>query len=401
MNHNNGSCGCGCGGPIVPAPYPYMNQRYYACDCCNHMHQPTPKTKYPSNGPMQENAFMLVNNTPYIIDNSNVSYGTKLSASESIYTRISSRKDISCVNLAGTIDMTGNIVTNTAMNAFFVQTVENEYEKLETMLDIQKSTVQFKLYFHVEDAQGGVVFESTTVANVQKYQFHYTDVQDYFVTSFRQIFCHEIPSLDFQGVYNLFLDRIEAYVNVIKTKDHVVDEMNPYYQFTNNNTNIAIQHDTIQAQEPDGATMIASVDLNWCTAFQANLTTKLKFSFTAFMSNMIASGNTFDVYNALYHPTEQIIDTLKQQIAVLTTAVTDLQIKVATLRADVDNFYYTSEEYYKNHFYHEGALVWITKGTLYQVNASYTTTDDESVTVQEAFDADIEAGRLIPVVSAI
>jgi hypothetical protein len=189
-------------------------------------------------------------------------------------------------------------------------------------------------------------------------------------------------------------------VNVIKTKEHVVDDMNPFYQFTNNNTNITVQHDTVKTTEPDGAIMIASVDLNWSTAFQANLTTRLKFSFTSFMSNMILAGNTFNVYNALYHPTEKEIDTLKQQISVLTTAVSDLQIKVATLQADINNFYYTSEEYTKNNYFHEGALVWIDKGTLYQVNESYTTTDDPDISVRDAFNTDIAMGRLIPVRTA-
>ena len=40
-------------GPIVPPMYPYMGQNYYACDCCAHMHQPTPNTQHPTNGPLQ------------------------------------------------------------------------------------------------------------------------------------------------------------------------------------------------------------------------------------------------------------------------------------------------------------------------------------------------------------
>lgn len=397
---NNNQFGCGCNRyPYLPPMYPYMGQNYYACDCCNHMHQPTSKTQYPSNGPMQENGFMIINSNPYIIDTDNVSYGTKLSVSESIYTRISSRKDISCVNLAGTIDMTGDIVTNSAMNAFLVQTIENGYETLESLLDVEKSTVQFKLYFHVEDGQGGVVYETTTVSNVQKYQVHYTDVQDFYVTSFKQIFTHIIPSLQFQGVYNLVLDKIEAYMNVIKTKDHVVDDMNPFYQFTNNNTNIAIQHDTIQSTDPDGAIMIASTDLNWHTAFQANLTTRLKLSFTAFMSNMILSGNTFDIYNALYHPTERELDTLKQQVSILTGAVAELQLKVATLENTVANLHNTLEVYTKDTYLREGTLVYLDAGKLYQVPAPYTTSDDPELTEREAMEIDIQAGRLVPVTS--
>lgn len=397
---NNNQFGCGCNRyPYLPPMYPYMGQNYYACDCCNHMHQPTSKTQYPSNGPMQENGFMIINSNPYIIDTDNVSYGTKLSVSESVYTRISSRKDISCVNLAGTIDMTGDIVTNSAMNAFLVQTIENGYETLESLLDVEKSTVQFKLYFHVEDGQGGVVYETTTVSNVQKYQVHYTDVQDFYVTSFKQIFTHIIPSLQFQGVYNLVLDKIEAYMNVIKTKDHVVDDMNPFYQFTNNNTNIAIQHDTIQSTDPDGAIMIASTDLNWHTAFQANLTTRLKLSFTAFMSNMILSGNTFDIYNALYHPTERELDTLKQQVSILTGAVAELQIKVTSLESTVANLHNTLEVYTKDTYLREGTLVYLDVGKLYQVPAPYTTSDDPELTEREAMEIDIQAGRLVPVTS--
>lgn len=396
---NNNQLGCGCGrNPYIPPMYPYMGQNYYACDCCCHMHQPTSKTKFPSNGPMQENGFMIINANPYIIDTDNVSYGTKLSVSESVYTRISSRKDISCVNLAGTIDMTGDIITNDAMNAFLVQTIENGYETLESLLDIEKSTVQFKLYFHVEDGQGGVVYETTTVSNVQNYQVHYTDVQDFYVTSFKQIFTHIIPSLQFQGVYNLVLDKIEAYMNVIKTKDHLVDEMNPFYQFTTNNTKIAVQHDTVQSTDPDGAVMIASTDLNWHTAFQANLTTRLKLSFTAFMSNMILTGNTFNVYNALYHPTERELDTLKQQVSILTGAVAELQLKVASLENTVANLHNTLEVYAKDTYLREGTLVYLDVGKLYQVPAPYTTSDDPQLTEREAMQIDIQAGRIVPVV---
>lgn len=388
-------------GPIVPPMYPCKGTKQCMCDCCNYMKQPTSYNKYPASGPMQENAFMIINATPYLIDNTNVSYGTKVSVAEGIYTRISARKDVSCVNLAGTIDMTDSITTNTVKNAFLVQTIENAYDTLQNVLSIHKSVIQFKLYFHVEDAQGGVVYESTTNAYVQKYQFHYTDIHDYFVTSFKQLFQCDIPSLTFQGVYNLILDKIEAYVNVIVTKDHATYAMNPYYQFTNNNTNIAVQHDTIDITEPDGAVMIASLDLNQHFAFQANLTTRLKFSFTAFMSNMISSGNTFDIYNSLYYPTQATIQELKQQVETLTSAVSELITKVATLRADVDNMYYTSQEYAKATKYHEGALVWMIKGHLYQVSETYTTTDDESITTQQAFDTDISMGRLIPVVPSI
>ena len=384
MNYQ--TCGC-VPGPVVPAYYPYTKNGMYACDCCAHMHQPT-SPKYPSNGPMQETACMLVNTVPYLIDNFEVSYGTKLSVADSIYTRISSRKDVSCINLAGTIDMTGNIITNTAMQEFFTQTIANEYEVLDRYLDIQKSTIQFKLYFHVEDVNGGVVYESTTCAYAQKFQYHYTDVKDFFVTSFKQIFQCNIPSLDFQGIYNICLDAIEASANVIKTKDHVVDDQNPYYQFTNNNCNIAMQHDTIQETEPDGSIVISRIDLNYSLPFQANLTTRFKMSFTAFMSNLISFGNTADIWQALYQPTPEIIDHMQNQISILTGLVVKLQ-------SDVDKLKQTVREYEKGINLNKGVIVWLEPGVIYQATANFITNNDEEKTVTEAMEQDIADGKII------
>ena len=377
-------------GPVVPPMYPYMGQNYYACDCCNHMHQPTPNSKYPANGPMQGSAFMVVNTVPYILDNTQIDYGTKISVADSIYTRITSRKDVSCVNLAGTFDMTGDLITNTAMTSFFLQTVENEYQELEKYLDIQKSTIEFKLNFHVEDVSGGVVYESSVKTYAQNARFHYTDVQDYFVTSFKQIFQCDIPSLDFQGVYNLILDSIEASANVIKTKDHITDDMNPYYQFTNNNSSIVVQHDTIQQTVADGSVVIAHLDLNHGLPFQANLTTRLRLSFTAFMSNTIAMGNTFELYNALYQPTTKIVDRLAHDVAILTGLVMQLQ-------QSVNKLYFTSQEYEKGIALHKGVIVWITPGELYQTTDEIVTNNDEEKTVEEALQADIDEGKIVKV----
>jgi hypothetical protein len=139
------------------------------------------------------------------------------------------------------------------------------------------------------------------------------------------------------------------------------------------------------------------VDINHGMAVQLNVTTRLKISFVAFMSNTIAAGDAFGVYKALYEPTQEIVDKLVKEVEALKTTVASMTEQIATLRADINNMYYTSEEYKKATFYHEGALTWITKGILYQVNEDYTTTDDESVTVAEAFQNDIATGKLIPV----
>lgn len=397
---NNKQCGCNCQ-PTIMVNYPYTNRgAMYQCDCCNAMYQPG-TSKYPAGGPMQENAFMVVNTVPYLVDNFTTNYGPKLSVSESIYTRITKRKDPSCINLAAVIDMTGDIITNSVWNAFLEQTISGQYEELEQLLPIQKSNVTFKLYFHIADVAGGVVYESSITSVVKDHLFHYTDVQDFFVTSFKNVMVANIPQLDYQGVYNLVIDKMEAYVDTIDTKEHISDELNPYYTWANNNTKINVQHDTIsEVTPPDATILIASTDINYGMAVQLNLTTRLKISFSAFMSNTIAVGDTFGVYKSLYEPTQEIVDKLVKQVEDLQATVSELTIQIATLRADVNNMYYTSEEYKKGTFYHEGALTWITKGILYQVNEDYTTTDDESITVAEAFQNDIDTGKLIPVTNA-
>lgn len=395
---NNTQCGCNCQ-PTIMVNYPYTRSAMYQCDCCTAMHQPN-TSRYPASGSMQENAFMVMNTVPYLVDNFTTNYGPKLSVSESIYTRVTKRKDPSCINLAAVIDMTGDIITNSVWNAFLEQTIAGQYETLDQVLPVMKSNVTFKLYFHVEDVNGGIVYESHMTSIVTDHLFHYTDVNDFFVTSFKNVMVTNIPQLDFQGVYNLILDKMEAYVDYIDTKEHTEDDLNPYYTWANNNTKITLQHDTINGTIPDGNVLVASVDINHGMAVQLNVTTRLKVSFSAFMSNTIATGDTFGVYKSLYEPTQEIVDKLVKQVEDLTALVNALTTQVGKLQADVNNMYFTSEEYKKNTHYHEGALTWITKGTLYQVNENYTTTDDESVTVAQAFEADILAGKLIPVTNA-
>jgi hypothetical protein len=360
------------------------------------MYQPN-TSKYPASGQMQENAFMVVNTVPYVLDNTTTNYGTKISVSEQMYTQVTKRKDPSCINLDARIDMSGDIITNTVWNAFLQDTISGQYETLDQVLPIQKSGVKFKLYFHLENVSGGVVYESSITSIVKEHLFHYTDVNDFFVTSFKNVMATNIPQVDYAGIYTLIIDKMEAYVDTIDTKQHTTGDMNPYYQWTDNNTHITMQHDTIDSTEKDDTILIASVDINHGMAVQLNVTTRLKISFVAFMSNTIAAGDAFGVYKALYEPTQEIVDKLVKEVEALKTTVASMTEQIATLRADINNMYYTSEEYKKATFYHEGALTWITKGILYQVNEDYTTTDDESVTVAEAFQNDIATGKLIPV----
>lgn len=401
----NKAPGCGCGEPKMPLPphHPYMMGGHYACDCCQTMYQPTIQASFPSSGSVVENLFLISNATPYLFDAENMRYGTKLSVSENVYTRISRRSDLSCINLAATIDLTEKLVTNTAMYAFLQQTIGSNFETLEQYLPVIKSRLRFKLYYTIKDQNGGVIYTSHMESVPKDGIFHYTDVKDYFLQSFHYVMITNIPAMDYAGIYTLCLDRMEVYASTVDTKNSVVDGFNPLYQFTDNNTKLVTHHDTIAASAPASEILIAARDLNYATEFQANLTTRLKVSYNAYMSNLIASSDVYGIWTSLYEPTEEIVQALKNTIQSLSEAVYAMQdkideqnAKIAEMEESFKDFYYTSEEYKKGHFFHKGVLTWIETGDVYQTTEAYTTTDDDDLTVAEAFAADIESGKLVP-----
>lgn len=387
--------------------YPYPNGIMNACGCC----PPPPPiggVTYPSSGLMQESAFMLIDKTPYIIDNTQVEYGKRISVSENIYTRITRRTDVACLNMAATFDLTDTIITNTLWNSYLNDMISQAYATLEGVLPIQMSGVKFKLTFHIENASGGIEFSSNVSYTVQKNLFHYTDVMDYFVQSFKGMFITEIPQMDFNGVYNFVIDKLEAFVDTFDTKEHIVNDLNPYYQFTNNNTRIVMQHDTIAQETPDDNILIAGIDINQAFPFQANLTTKVKISFTAFTANMIATGNTYDVYKCLTNPTDITIAALLKKINDLEIALAaehealgqyeeSNDAAVAAINTKLDGLYMTSVEYAKGIELKKGVFTYLEIGTVYQVAEDYTVTDDETTTLAEDLAADIDAGKLVSI----
>jgi hypothetical protein len=354
------------------------------------MHQPN-TAQYPVSGDMQENAYMIINNTPYLLDNTSTTYGTKLSVSENVYTRISKSTDPSCINLTGSFDMTGDIVTNTVWKSFIESVISSQYETLEQVLPIQKSSVIFRFHFTLRDRNGGVVYSSHVDSTCSNHLFHYTDINDFFITSFKNIAVTNIPQLDYAGVYQLAIERVEAYVGVIDTKEHIVNTLNPYYQWTNNNTHVAVQHDTINSTTQDVLLMIGSMNVNWSIAVQLNVTTRLRIAFTVFMSNTIMAGDSYGIYKSLFNPTEQIIATLMQKINAL-------EFQIQEMQYDLNNLYLTCDEYRKGTTYHKGTIVWLIPGTLYQTTMEYTTTNDDSIPVEEALATDVLDGKLVPLI---
>ena len=403
---NEMTIGCGCGGRVpVPRTYPFMMNGNYACDCCHQMYQPNPdNSKIPTAGMINGSLFTIVNNDPLLIQRDLFEYGTKISVSENVRTQVTRRSDMSCVNLIGTFDLTeGNIITNDSLYSFLCNKIGSQFETNEHVLSILKSGFQVKILFTVLDEQGGVVYTNSVQSSNTVGKFHYTDVMDYFVESISNVMVTNIPAMDYAGIYTLRLDRIEVYGRKIITKNHITEGLNPFYAFTENDTKINQQVDTINATQEDEVVLVAASNLNWSTTFQANITTRLKISFNVYTSNMIIAGNVYDVWSALYEPMEDIIETMRnainsmsETITALTERINEQDATIAALSRRVENIYYTSEEYVKSHYFHKGVITWLEPGTVYQTTEAYTTTDDESVTVEQAFNADIALGKLIP-----
>lgn len=403
---NEMTIGCGCGGRVpVPHTYPFMMNGNYACDCCHQMYQPNPdNSKIPTAGMINGSLFTIVNNDPLLIQRDLFEYGTKISVSENVRTQVTRRSDMSCINLIGTFDLTeGNIITNDSLYSFLCNKIGSQFETNDHVLSILKSGFQVKILFTVLDEQGGVVYTNSVQSNNTVGKFHYTDVMDYFVESISNVMVTNIPAMDYAGMYILRLDRIEVYGRKIITKNHITEGLNPFYAFTQNDTKISQQVDTINATQEDEVVLVAASNLNWSTTFQANIATRLKISFNVYTSNMIIAGNVYDVWTALYEPMEDVIETMRNAINSMSETITALTARIeeqdATIEAlshRVENIYYTSEEYVKSHYFHKGVITWLEPGTVYQTTEAYTTTDDESVTVEEAFNADIALGKLIP-----
>jgi hypothetical protein len=300
--------------------------------------------RYPTSGSMLGNAFVLNDYNPYIYDNSIVQYGKVLSLSESVFTRVTQRRDPSCINLSATFDMTDSMESNIINNQFLEQSIINQYESLREVLPVMKSAIKFKIYYTVKEEDGGVVHQSAVTVTSQDMKFHMTDIRDRYVTSCTNLAVVNIPSMKYHGMYTLSIDRIDAYVDVIDTIGHMQNDMNPFYRFVDNNMRIELQHGNINKQPADDSILIATCDVNSTFPFRANVTSRLRISFTAFMSNLIVTPNTFGIWDALTDSKNVIIRDLKNEITELNTKIDELETNLTQtcedmveLRADVND----------------------------------------------------------------
>lgn len=292
---------------------------------------PPPHPRFPTGGPMDTNAFVINNSHVFLLDNTRFTYGGFLNVADAVYTRFTQQRDPSCVNITATIDLSENVLTNTVLNSYVTQLLEQQYETVNQLLNIMKENMNCKLYYEVLDGSNQIVASGNNVVTVQEPVFHYTDIRDYFLTSLKNLFIFNLPALQYQGLYTLRFTKFEVIASTITTATHITPPLNPYYQFTDNNTKIAVQHEEIEeVTEADDTAVIAEVTLDQSFPFQGNVTTRVRVSFTAFMSGVVSTRNTFEVWQAMFEPTSQRLDDIETDIAALDTRVDALENGIIT-----------------------------------------------------------------------
>lgn len=323
--------------------YPYAE--HHGCDShctmpCNHT--PPPVHPQTPTGWVKENKFRIVDGYPYLVDMPMLKWGPKVRTAEQLETKVVQRREISCVRLDAVFDCTTSMSTNTTLRNYFKQIIERKYLPLDGILPIIQEWTSFKLNYHVENMMGDTVLDNSAVVSIKEGFCHLTDVRDLTLTSFKGIFMVDIPDLTQYGSerYVLVIDSIEVYMSGFNTLEYLDDPaLNPFYAFSENYTRIDISHEAVSKIDPNYPKMIITeIPLRKTYAFDAAVTTRLKLSFTAYLSDLILSGNTFDVWSALTQPTDAIIaqmktdlDTMNERLQTLNVTVENQNVTIANL----------------------------------------------------------------------
>ena len=444
---NNKCGGCGLNPPVIPDQYPFTRparDSYGFCPCpptpppsknCHPGPKPNPH-RFPTFGNFIGSGFALQNAWPYLIDTTTLQYGQVLSYSEAVVTKVTRRNDSSCINLAATFDLTNTDLNNVVLMDFLKKNISKKYAQLQGVLPIIKESLHFKIYYTITDYDGGVVHNGVISRFTKNEHFHFTDVKDMYVTSAHDIVMENIPAMTYAGLYTITIDKVEVYVYALDTLAHSPGGMNPFYQFTDNNMKIILQHDIIESTEPDNEILISETPVNVAIDYRANVTNRIKLSFTAFMSMVIAAPDTEGVWDALTEPTEEMVAQMRQELSQAEQDIIDLQERDAQQQAEIDalrnqvtlnknniaaltnrvEFLENSTSMYKSLIddltdrvlalenrplalvsYREGKqfttpqLTWNGYGNLYQCTRNFTANGD--------FDVDVANGNLVPVVS--
>lgn len=394
----------------VPHHYNSDHEHHHHCDhecggehCGAHHHDCYPFRYTPTpNQPVRENLFVINETTPYLVDGTQYKYGPIVSAAHDIETRVINRHGVACVNLDAVFDLTEKITTNAAWEQYLEQLISMKYEDIQEILSMVKSTIVFRMYYKIMDSSNEEVMRAYCDSPCQcGFINPVGDVKDYFVSSYKNIFTDMISSVPFSGLYTLNIIKVEAIIDTCVLRDIIPSgEMNSYYAFSNNNTQINVFHDSVKQLEPTEAFVIAVCDVNKSFTFETNVTTKLKVSYTAFLNNMIVVPNTLGIWNSLFDPTEVIIKELRDKNRELEERIVALEEKFEELETKVDTKLQLVPYDY-NLELRKGDITWNELGKLFQVVKNYRTTDDEEVILSNAFNDDILAGKIVSIYMGI
>ena len=184
-----------------------------------------------------------------------------------------------------------------------------------------KSMLFMTVHYTIYDYNGDLAYSGAKVVDINYMKFHPTDVDDYFVSSFSGSLVTNIPQFDYQGLYTISIDSVTLDAVAVDVKSLLDgEELNPYYQFVNNNTKIVIQHDTVENVTDENfikAVMLAECKVNKSFTFQANVTTRLKIAYKTYISDLTAVPNTFNIWDALTNPSKKTIEQLIDEIELL------------------------------------------------------------------------------------
>lgn len=336
--------------------YPYKEPHHCGTQCslnacCDgHFkpdhHVPTPP-KHPT-GHITENGFRIVGGYPYLCDTTNVKYGPFVNVAEQIDTRIAQRPTSGCVHLDAVFDCTNSANVNGTLLNYLSTIIERCYDTLQTTLPILQDYIHFRIKYYVTAASGETIAQEAPVVSFKESWLHATDIHGYFIQSVKGVLIHELGDFTYYGggTYTITIESVEVIMTAIDTLSHLEDPaLNDFYAFINNYTKIALDHTKISNTEPDDREVIISmIPINKSFMFNAAVTTKIKICFTAYLSDMIVTNNTFGVWKSLTQPTDEIIASLKTRISTLENTCGALETELESATVKITNLETTNAQ---------------------------------------------------------
>ena len=286
------------------------------------------KHKIPTSGPLTGNGFRLVSGVPYLIDTTQMLFGAKINVGDNVYTRITKRADLGCIDLSARIDMTTSTHTDTALVKYLNDTIAQSYHELQEYLPMMQSPLVCTLHYNILDQDRGIVTSGELSGTTENIKFHETNINDYYLTSAYSTLIGDILPMGYAGPYFLELTSFDVAIPSFNTKEHLDAGMNPFYAFSDDYSSIMINHEAAK-EIIDKVAILPIVQVQFTEGnlfeFEANIATRFKFTFEAYMSDMIWETNTYETYQALYNPAQERITALEEKVAELTTELENTQ----------------------------------------------------------------------------